>query len=37
MAARLRFLEEEHVRERGMGDRREHAAVKRGKPAAADQ
>ena len=31
MAARLRFLEEEHVRERGLGDRRRHAGKKRGK------
>jgi CBS domain-containing protein len=32
MAARLRFLEEEHVRERGMGERRPRMAASGGKP-----
>jgi H+/Cl- antiporter ClcA/CBS domain-containing protein len=32
MSARLRFLEEEHVRERGLGERRPRTAASDGKP-----
>jgi hypothetical protein len=34
MSARLRYLEEEHVRERGLGERRPHMAASGGKPIA---
>ena len=37
MAARVRYLEEENVRERGMGERRAHAGKSRGKSAAQER